>query len=239
MAFIIDTFTEPTDVDLSSHTGEGGVTWTDHPHANYIGSFTVDAATDRIWGNSTAGYYASTVPEGPDYEIEADFYLHSAISQNVAIVLRMDTTADTMIIARLNNGTIWEVREIVGGGASDLGSSTNQLPTAGTFKRGRFRVRGTQAWFYVDGVLEIGPVTVTVSAAGRAGVRNAGAATATTGTHLDNLTVSSLNASAALFRGRAFPFFDDDEVNRFEFWPAVSSTPVVNQHEAMMLLSDI
>lgn len=44
---------------------------------------------------------------------------------------------------------------------------------------------------------------------------------------------------ASLFRGRAFPIFDDDDVNRFEFWPAISVAAPAVQHEAMMLLSDI
>lgn len=242
MAFITDTFTEASDVDLSSHTGEGGVTWTDHPHVNYVGSFTVDAATDRIWGNDTAGYFASIVPSSPDYAVEADFYLHSAISQNVAVCARMDITDDTMYYGRLNNGTSWQLFRRVAGTSLQLGSdSTNQLPTAGNFKTGRLVVQGDKVSFYVNDTLEIGPITdSSITAAGRAGVRNAGAATATTGIHLDNLSVSLLNASAALFRGRNFPFFDDEEVNRFEFWPASSAgAPVHERSAAINATADI
>lgn len=222
MPFITDTLTESSDVDLASHTGELGATWTDHTHANYTATFSVDAATDRIWSNGTAAYFASGVPPSADYSFEADFHLHSAISQNVAVCVRMDTTDDTMIIARLNNATIWEIRELVNGTPTTLGSSTNQLPSVGNSKRGRLEVRGTQAYLYVDNVLEIGPVTVTVTSAGRVGVRNAGTATASTGIHLDNLSANSLYLGVSLFRGRNFPFFDDEEVNRFEFWPAVA-----------------
>lgn len=227
MSFVSDAFTESSDVALTSHAGEVGASWTEHPHVNYNGAgFSVDAATDRIFATGTDASYASGVPPSADYSFEADFYLHSAISQNVAICVRMDETADTMIIARLNNGTIWEVREIIDGDADTLGSSTNQLPSTGTAKRGRLEVQGNQVRFYVDDVLEIGPVTVTIAATGRAGVRNAGVASATTGIHLDNVSANTLYNSATLFRGRNFPFFDDEEVNRFEFWPAIVTATV-------------
>jgi hypothetical protein len=41
------------------------------------------------------------------------------------------------------------------------------------------------------------------------------------------LNTSAEIAGAALFRGRNFPFFDDDQVNRFEFWPAVTQVPTL------------
>lgn len=234
MSFVIDSFTEASDLNLASHTGEVGAGWTDHPHINYGSIFSINAASDRIFSTGTAAYYSNVVPPSADYSVEADFFLHSAISQNIAICARMDTTADTMIIVRLNNGTTWELREIVATVASTLGSSTNQLPTAGTSKRGKLVVQGNQAWFFVEGVLEIGPVTVTVTDAGRAGVRNAGVASATTGIHLDNLTADSINASVSLFRGRNFLFFDDEEVNRFEFWPAIAAGGAEHERSALV-----
>ena len=194
-AFAFDSFTETggTDVNLSSHTGENA-TWTHHPHANYTANTGVDAANDRIWAGGTSAYYVNASPASADYSVEADFYLASAISQNTAICLRMDTTADTMYIVRLNGGTIWEMRRIVTGTSTTLtgGTTTNQLPSAGTAKHGKFVISGNQLSFYIEGVLEIGPITDSnISAAGKAGVRFSGAASATTGIHLDNFTASN------------------------------------------------
>lgn len=49
----------------------------------------------------------------------------------------------------------------------------------------------------------------------------------------DDLIVQGSNAPA-LFRGRSFPLFDDDEVNRFEFWPAIGA----GVSEIQLTLSD-
>lgn len=186
--FGFDTFTDVSFINLSAHTGELA-TWTHHPHANYTSDFFVDAPTDRIYSTGTSAYYLPTTPPSADYYVEADFYLASAISQNAAVCLRMDTTADTMYIVRLNGGTVWEMRRIINGVATTLtgGTTTNQLPSVGTSKRGKLVVSGNQLSFYIEGVLEIGPITDSnISATGKAGVRNAGAASATTGIHLDN-----------------------------------------------------
>lgn len=41
-------------------------------------------------------------------------------------------------------------------------------------------------------------------------------------------TVTDISTTGpSLFRGRNFPFFDDDQVNRFEFWPAVTEDAVL------------
>lgn len=42
----------------------------------------------------------------------------------------------------------------------------------------------------------------------------------------------SLVTGPALFRGRNFVFFDDEEVNRFEFWPAVTESGAVHERAA-------
>src|SRR5690349_1288257 len=117
MAIIsLDTFTESSDKELSLHTGEIGAVWTHHPHANYSGNnFTVIGADDRIFSDGTSAYYASGVPPSADYYAQADFHHVSTISQNIAVCVRMDTTADTMYLVRLNGGTIWEMRRIVTG----------------------------------------------------------------------------------------------------------------------------
>lgn len=189
--FVTDTFTQGgTGVSsLNSHTGELGATWTQHPHANYGGGGgDLDADLDRIYGNGTEASYASGVPLSADYSVSADFYVVTAIAVNIGIAGRMHVTDDTMYYLRLNGGTTWELRRWVGGVHGLLGTSTNQVPTAGGApKRGRLIMVGDQISAEIEGVVEIGPVTDTnISAVGRAGIRTAGTSSATTGIHIDN-----------------------------------------------------
>lgn len=198
---VSDSFTEGSDVGLAAHTGELGAAWTDHPHVNYTGTLTVDSATDRIYPSvtGTSAYYPSGIP-GADCYSQADFYLISAISQNIAVCLRMHETDDTMYIVRFNGGTIWEMRRIVAGAATTLpsGTSTSEIPSVGNFSRGKFVAQGDQLSFYANGNLIIGPITDTnITAGGRVGVRNSGQASSSTGLHLDNFEAGTLDAPAA------------------------------------------
>lgn len=203
--FVSDSFTEAGtgDSSLNAHTGEVGATWTQHPHANYSGGpMLLNADSDRVFCGGTAASYASGVPPSADYYVQAPFFHASTIATNIAVCARMDTTADTMYLVRLNGGTIWEMRRIVAGAAATLNSgaatTTNQLPTVGNAKLGKLVVEGDQISFYIEGVLEIGPVTDTnITAVGRAGVRNAGTASATTGMHLESVEAGTLDAPPA------------------------------------------
>lgn len=188
--FVTDTFTEAADRELSLHTGEVGATWTKHPDSSYSAAFmNVESGTDRIYPDTTTAYYASGNPPSADYYVQADFFVQSVISVNNGICLRMDTSANTMYSARLNNGTTWELRKIVAGAASTLGTSTNQIPGVGASKTVKLIASGTSLTVQVNGVTEIGPITDSaISAAGKAGVRGSGVMTASTGYHLDNFS---------------------------------------------------
>lgn len=195
--FVSASFTVGSDTALTSYTGEVGGGYTAHTHINYNANpMTVDADTDRVFATVTAAHFADAVPPSADYYSKCDFFLHTAISQNIAVCARMDTVADTMYFGRLNNGTTWQLFKRVTGTSTQLGGdSTNQIPTAGNFKTGKIVVQGDQISFYVNDVLEIGPITDTsITAAGRIGIRNSGAASATTGMHFDNLEAGTLDA---------------------------------------------
>lgn len=201
--FVSDSYTEGGTgvISLNSHVGELGANpWTQHPHANYSGGpMQLDADLDRAYSGGTAASYASAVPPSADYYAQSDFILVTAISQNIAPCARMDTTADTMYFGRLNNGTAWQLFKRVTGTSTQLGSdSTTNLPTAGgAAVSGRVVCNGDQISFMAGGVTVIGPITDTaITAAGRVGVRNSGAASATTGAHLDNLEAGTLDAPA-------------------------------------------
>lgn len=190
--FVTDTFTEGSDGSITAHTGETGASYTINPHGNYSGTqIAVDAATDRIFNVAgTGAVYASGAPPSADYKVCADFWHISTLSVSIAVSGRQDTTDDTMYIGQFLNSTDWRMRKIVGGTQTTLGTnSTNQIPSVGNFKTGCLIMTGDQISFTVNGSIEIGPVTDSaITAAGKAGVRFAGASTASTGLHMDNLS---------------------------------------------------
>lgn len=192
--FVSDSFTETSDVTVNNHTGETGATWTSHP--SYTSNLvTVDAATDRIYPTGDPQcFYASGIPPSADYYVKVDVFAHTNTATNIGPALRIDTSANTMYLVRYRDGIDWQLRKLVTGTASTLGTpSTNQLIGLGAFKTVKLVASGTSLSVYVNDVLEIGPVTDSdISAAGRAGFRSAGGVTSTTGFHLDNLEAGDL-----------------------------------------------
>ncbi len=190
--FVTDTFTEAggSAVPFASHTGELGATWTVHPDAAYTGTANVDAVTDRVYpANTVTAYYASGSPPSADYYVQGDIYVASIVSNNTAICGRMDTTANTMYLIRLNNGTSWELRKIITGTATTLRTSTNQLPTTGNSATVRLVMNGSTISGFINGVEELTAITDTdISAAGKAGIRFATGSDAITGFHVDNFS---------------------------------------------------
>lgn len=190
--FVTDTFTQGSDANLSAHTGELGATWTLHPAAAYSGSvITNDATLDRIYTTTgTAAYYASGTPPSANYCAQADIYNVTTLSLNVAIAVRMDTSADSMILVRLNNGIQWELIERNAGANTALTNSGASLPTAGGAPVNlKLCTAGTAITVFLNGVQETGMnSTATISAAGKAGVRFSGVSSSSTGYHVDNFS---------------------------------------------------
>jgi hypothetical protein len=190
--FVTDTFTAASDTTLASHTGEVGATWTLHP--SYSGAALDNGSLKRIYLNTSAAaaYYASGVPPGANYCVQADFNRVTQISNNISIIIGMDTTADAGLLLRGNdNGTTfqWEVIDRAGGSNTLLTSSSANQPAIGgaavTMKMCR---NGTSVTVFANGVQDTAlNATTTTTAVGKAGIRASGQATSTTGIHLDNL----------------------------------------------------
>jgi hypothetical protein len=195
--FVTDTFTTGSDVNLSSHAGEVGATWT--LHTLYSGVITDDAALDRIYLTSAgaAAYHASGTPPGADYYVSATLFRLTQIPTNVSLILGMDTTADTGILLRLNDtgGAVqWEVIDrvagsntILNGGAAVTGAHVPSLGGAGVLVK---LVRtGTAITVFFDGVQDTAlNCTTSITAVGKAGVRCSGQASSATGIHIDDFT---------------------------------------------------
>lgn len=189
--FVTDTFTEASDTNITDHIGEVGATWTKHPDAGYGGTATVNAADDRLFTvNATTGFFASGVPPSADYCCECVVRVVSLIFANAAIAWRMDTTANTMMIFQINNGTGWRMRKIVTGTQTTIGSedTTTNIPAVGEARTMRACSSGNTHTAFVNGVLlgTVGGSDSSVTGAGRGGVRFSGAMTSSTGYHIES-----------------------------------------------------
>lgn len=185
--FVTDSLDGTNGTDLKDHSPSVGSTWIDHPHANYTSPFIFES--NRVYASGgTAAYYNDATPPSADYYVQADVYAASIISANAGPAGRIDTTADTMYLCRSNSGTSYDLRKIVSGTSTTLGTSSNQQPSAGQTKTVKLVMTGNQISCYVNGTLEIGPITDSdITAAGRAGIRST-VMTSTTGFHIDNFS---------------------------------------------------
>lgn len=193
--FSASTFVVGSDVALSAYEGQINGLWTKHPDSSYSGGeYNIDAATDRVWQSATVAYYSAGIPASADYYAELEFFCASVIAQNIGPAVRMDTSANTMYTLRLRDGIDWQLRKILAGVQSTLVTATTDVPTVGQSKRGRICVRGSTIWAEIEGGTVLGPVTDTdITAAGRAGIRGAGAASASTGFHVRDFIGSNFN----------------------------------------------
>lgn len=188
---IFDSFTDTSGTELTAHTGDLNASWVEHAHANYV-AFIKISSTNTIFGEGTAAYYPSASPANANYTIDVDFCVKTAIAQSIGPYGRLDTTNDTGYLARLVDATTWQLRWSNNGAFTTLGTSTSDVPTAGgACINGKLVMNGNQISFVINnGSTVIGPFTDNnITAIGKAGIRNNGAATATTGTHLDNFRV--------------------------------------------------
>jgi len=121
--FVEDSFTEASNVNLTSHTGETGATW-----SNIYGLTTlaVAASTDSAYGlndTNTRGNYASGVPATAEYYVQADF-VNFESSNKMGICGRVDPSSQTFYHARgAGTGDI-ELYKAISGTYTLLGSAS-------------------------------------------------------------------------------------------------------------------
>lgn len=212
---------------LSSHTGEGGVTWTQHASFT-VGTFTIE--NNRVSKDGSANsavYYASVVSPSLFCEISCTITDKSALARTIGVFMHIDTASDTMLGVRRFDETTWQFLKIINnvGTTIDTAPETFSAEASHTLRLRRIPETNDFEWF-LDNVSQ-GVFTVNdaeFQSIGKVGIRaTGGAGGPTIGFHLDNLSATSLTAPNALFRGRNFSLFDDEEVNRFEFWPAIAA----------------
>lgn len=187
--FATDTFTQGggSNINLEDHTGELA-TWISHPHINYNGSnLTLDVTNDNVFAIGTDVLYVNQSPPSANYSVQLDITHTTLTSVNIGPAGRIDTTNDTMYTCRSNSGTSYDLRKLVATVGTTMQTTTTNLPTTGQTKTLKLIMSGDQISCSVDGVVLLGPVTDTsITAAGKAGIRGAGASTSTTGFRVDN-----------------------------------------------------
>lgn len=173
--FVNDTFTDTNDTLLSDHTGETGATWTQHSGATGAIIIRSNRAHKDNTSNSSL-YYASGLPSGVNYTVEAEEIDITAEGRSSRICGWIDTATITAIcIGRINTTTL-EFGKFINGTFTQLDTltisfSTNQ-PRILKLTRS-----GTNFEWFVDNVSQ-GVTAITdaeFSSAGRIGVRMTGA----------------------------------------------------------------
>ncbi|MDQ1483407.1 MAG: hypothetical protein QOF35_1483, partial [Actinomycetota bacterium] len=192
-----DTFTGTSADLLTTHTGENGATWGNEN----VGLGNTEQITDanrlRRSGTGYSVNYTTATPASADYSVEADLYVKTVLSGDVAGVIgRLATGTNTMYTARWEQTAAqWSIAKIVNGTPTALGTPTPATLTTGSTYRLRLSMIGTALKLYVNGVQTVSATDGTITAAGKAGIRDGVTGTNptktnTTGIHFDNFQVT-------------------------------------------------
>lgn len=196
-----DSFTGAAGSLLTSHTGELAAGWTRQDG----GADATISNEGRVYRASVLGGYtvntASLVPANPDYSVEADLVLKTAMSSDMVGVVGRLTSPTTFYMGRWEEAdNSWNLVKYSNGTLSYPNYVANQPDlTAGQAYHLKLEMTGSTLNLYVDGVLKVTATDSTITAAGRAGIMDGDrelfasnpAKSNTTGLHLDNFQVTS------------------------------------------------
>lgn len=185
--FHSDTFTESTDTDLASHTGEVGASWTSHPDTT--GIITDDGDVDRIYksSGSVGIYYASGVPGTSFYDVVSVFYVttYAGISTQLFGRLKTGTSHDGYSVRFNQVAGRWELIEAVATVWTIIGTYSQTL-SAGVSYVVKLQIRDANKKVFIDGVERISVTDNAVTAKGRPGVAGAVNLAEAGGIHIDS-----------------------------------------------------
>lgn len=189
-----DDFSDPDGTLLTAHTASGGGSWTRSALASN-NTIAPTIAAGRIYGENAATaslYYHSIVPSSPDYDVEADVIMRADNNLSVmGVVGRAVAGANTYYSAVYSTAANnWQLTGIQTGTVLFTTVQVGQILTVDQPYHVMLRLRGATISMYVNGVLLASVENATLAAAGVAGIRTSGAASATTGVHLDNWAVT-------------------------------------------------
>lgn len=164
-----------------------GGAWTQHPAYSPTTAFKFDAS-GRVYAPAASNcQYLPNSPTSADYKVGAYFIkpTSTVASDTPGICLRMDDTANTMYQLRWKEAATsrWEIRSIVAGVATVLGTYDDTFAVARTAFV-EFRATGTTLDAYIDGTLRITVTDSAISAAGHPGILFNNTQTASSGVHM-------------------------------------------------------
>lgn len=190
----LDSFTDVDGTAITSHIPEIG-TWTKHTAGS------TNTAAPTIIGNRLVGENAATnslytiaSPSTPNVIVACDVVMRS--DNNVSqcgLVGRVVAGAATYYHARYNTlANAWQLYKFVVGAATQLGTDQAAVLTVDAVNPLQLSIIGSTIGMIVGGVTLVSVTDAAIPAAGLAGFKLASASTATTGLHLDSLSVRSL-----------------------------------------------
>jgi hypothetical protein len=193
--FLNDTFSS-SDVQLSSHTGETGATWTRIFDSG--GTSTKVISGYANFSNSAQIWTASGTPAGADYEVSAVTTYQGNLAADFHITGpagRLAGTGDGYFCAwRTDAGQI-QLHKVTNGSRTLIGSSNQTTPSSGTNVTLTLRMVGSTISVKKDGTEIISVTDTTYTAAGKAGIhgRTASYAGALSG-QTDGWPITSITA---------------------------------------------
>lgn len=193
--FVRDTFSGGTDAALiGGHTGELGATWSN-------GGVTGGGALRR--SPTGTAYFSATgsgglakssgIPMSRNGRVrgEVDFKAVAAGDFGMGVAGRIQPTnlTDNCYFGRYNDSSGgWQLGKIVSNTVTQIGTLVTAARPSGLVTV-ELVLNDDQISLVVNGSTVVGPVTdKSISAAGYAGIRGAGAVTSTTGQHLNSIT---------------------------------------------------
>lgn len=200
MIIFKDTFTNSDGVQIDSHTGDNGATWTPvTPWASYK----AEIYDNRCIASAANSNWATYIADGSmpnNYEVSMDFHCKSIPSGlREAFLLRCPNISSTNFyrigITSGSSSLYYTIYKYVNGSGLFLGNTfSNAIPlvSSGDTIKGSVKVEGNVLSFTLGGV-DQGSYTDTNSPilTGNPGFMTVGAS-ATTGWHLDNFIVDNL-----------------------------------------------
>lgn len=186
--FVEDTFTDTDSTELSTHTGETGATWVEHP-SYATGDFIITTNRVRTSGSNGACYYASGVPASANYAVTALVYQSGSTISGLGPAGRISTSVNTMYFARyLGSSGEWQLLRIVAGTAATLGQFSATTANAATYTV-KLSMVGSTIKVYLNGSEIISVTDTQITGAGRAGLR--GTSSGTGGHHIASITATN------------------------------------------------
>ncbi len=188
--FVNSSFTGTDGTDLVSYTGGLGESYS--KHSLFTDAITIQSNRAGKDSNiNTTVYYASIPSPSLDYTVEGDIVDIGDVSRAVGIAGWIDTATDSMIVARRQNSTTWQLIKIINGTATSIDTEPTTFSLNATNRLKLTRVGNNFEWF-LNGV-SLGSFTISDSqfqSIGRVGLRSSNNHLAT-GFHVDNFLARS------------------------------------------------